>query len=58
MAQLAADGFLPFRLHQFYPTDPESFDRDNHSFTAILQKVETQTPVAEIRRSYLYPFAG
>jgi len=55
MAQLAGDGFLPFRVRQFYPTNPQSPDRGNHSFTIVLEKVASDVPTAELRRSYLSP---
>lgn len=55
MAQLAGDGFLPFRLHQFYPTNPTSPDRSSSSFTIVLEKVSSDVPTAELRRSYLSP---
>ena len=58
MAQLAADGFLPFRLRQFYPTNPNSPDRGSSSFTMVLEKVASDTSVAEIRRSYLNPLGS
>jgi len=55
MAQLAGDGFLPFRLRQFYPTNPTSPDRGSASFTIVLEKVSSDVPTAEIRLSYLSP---
>lgn len=58
MAQLAGDGFLPFRLRQFYPTNPQSADRDSASFTSVLEKVPSDVPAAEIRRSYLSPLGN
>lgn len=54
MAQLAEDDFLPFRLHQFYPTNPKSYDRGSSSFTLILERGSNVTP-AEKRRSFLMP---
>lgn len=54
MSQLAADGLLQFRLHQFYPTDISAHDRGNSSFTAILEKAindDTNT----LSDSYLQP---
>ena len=53
MAQLAGDGFLPFRLRQFYPTNSRSPDRGSISFAIVLEKVSSDVPAAEIRRSYL-----
>ncbi len=55
MAQLAGDGFLPFRLRQFYPTNSRSPDRGSISFAIVLEKVSSDVPAAEIRRSYLDP---
>jgi len=55
MAQLAGDGFLPFRLRQFYPTNPQSPDRGRESFSLVLERVASDVPTAEIRRSYLCP---
>lgn len=55
MAQLAADGFLPFRLNQFYPTNLKSHDRGNSSFTFVLEKVANDISTEELRRSYLSP---
>lgn len=54
MAELARDGYIPFRLVQFYPTRPSSKDRDNHAFVAILKKA-TGVPRAIVRRSFLEP---
>ena len=51
MAQLAIEGVLSFKLKQFYPTNFDSVDRDNHSFTVILEK--TNADRLEIRRSFL-----
>jgi SAM-dependent methyltransferase len=53
MAQLASDGFLPFRCHQFYPTNPASPDRGSSSFTVVLQKVGNDVTPKEIRHSFL-----
>ncbi|MCK1322161.1 methyltransferase domain-containing protein [Bradyrhizobium sp. 156] len=53
MAQIAKEGILPFRCKQFYPTNEAARDRDNHSFVAVLEKVDTGTPPEDIRRSYL-----
>jgi hypothetical protein len=53
MAQLAKDRFLPFSLYQFYPTNLDSSDRDNHSFIIILEKVGDGVSTDIIRRSYL-----
>src|SRR5262245_29420991 len=55
MAQLAGDGFLPFRLRQFYPTNPQSPDRGRESFSLVLERVASDVPTAEIRRSYICP---
>jgi hypothetical protein len=55
MAQLAIDGFLPFALKQFYPTDSNSLDRGSSSIIAILEKVDEAVPRHELRRSYLSP---
>ena len=55
MAQLGGDGFLPFRLHQFYPTNSQSPDRGSLGFTIVLEKVSSDVPAADIRRSYLTP---
>ena len=55
MARIAGEGFLPFRLHQFYPTNMSTPDRDNHSFTVVLEKDANGTSIAEMRRSYLRP---
>jgi SAM-dependent methyltransferase len=55
MAQLAIDGFLPFALKQFYPTDSNSPDRGSSSIIAILEKVDEAVPRHELRRSYLSP---
>jgi SAM-dependent methyltransferase len=55
MAQLAADGFLPFRCHQFYPTDPKSVDRGNSGFIVVLEKAETGASHVELSKSYLLP---
>lgn len=54
MAQLAEDDFLPFRLHQFYPTNPASSDRASASFIVIMERVSDVTP-QEKRRSFLMP---
>jgi hypothetical protein len=53
MAQLATDGFLPFRCHQFYPTSPASSDRGSSSFTIVLEKVDDDVTNAVKRRSFL-----
>ncbi|WFT91414.1 methyltransferase domain-containing protein [Bradyrhizobium barranii] len=55
MAGLAKAGVMQFRCKQFYPTNEAANDRDNHSFVAILEKVDTGTPSEIIRRSYLDP---
>lgn len=55
MAQIAADGFLPYRLHQFYPTNPKSCDRGSSSFVAIMERTSSDVPGEELRRSYLTP---
>lgn len=55
MAHLANAGFLPFKCHQFYPTTPDSHDRGDASFTIILEKVAEDTPLQEIRLSFLKP---
>ncbi len=54
MAQLAGDGFLPYRLHQFYPTNSNAADRGNSSFTAVLERIDG-VPSAKLRESYLAP---
>ena len=53
MAQLAGDGLLPFRLHQFYPTVPGAPDRDNASFTVILERCNDAARPSDIRMSFL-----
>lgn len=53
MAQLASDGFLPFRLYQFYPTNLKSTDRDSLSFVVILENIKNEISNNEIRLSYL-----
>jgi hypothetical protein len=55
MAQLAADDFLPYRLHQFYPTNPASCDRGSSSFTLVLERVSEGVAPQEKRRSFLMP---
>jgi SAM-dependent methyltransferase len=55
MAQLAKDGFLPFRCHQFYPTDEASGDRGNSSFTVVLEKADEPFDLVDLRKSYLMP---
>ncbi|UPJ98258.1 methyltransferase domain-containing protein [Bradyrhizobium sp. 172] len=55
MAQIAGEGLVPFRLKQFYPTDPSSRDRGNHSFAAVLEK--STAPASELRRSFLEALA-
>lgn len=57
MAQLAIDGFLPFRCLQFYPTDPASPDaRASSSFVIIMEKADDDP--AALRRSYLRPLGA
>lgn len=56
MAQLAKDGFLPFKLYQFYPTNLGSPDRDDHSFTVILENSTDDSK--ELRLSYLQPLGN
>jgi SAM-dependent methyltransferase len=56
MAQLASDGMIPFRCHQFYPTSSGKdgiYDRSLSSFTIVLEKVDGATPTGELRRSFL-----
>lgn len=53
MAQLAADGLLPFRCKQFYPTDEASKDRDNSAFVIHLEKLAPDADKAEARLSFL-----
>jgi hypothetical protein len=55
MAQLAGEGFIPFRCHQFYPTDPKSNDRGDASFTIILEKIADRSDHLALRNSYLLP---
>lgn len=55
MAQLATDGFLPFRCHQFYPTNPKSGDRGSSSFTIVLERGADDMPNQDKRRSFLLP---
>jgi SAM-dependent methyltransferase len=55
MAQLAQDELIPFRCHQFYPTDEASGDRDSSSFTIVLEKVSEPFDLADLRRSFLMP---
>jgi hypothetical protein len=55
MAQLATHEFLPFRLRQFYPTNVDSHDRGNSSFTVVLEKVASDVPAAAIRQTFLEP---
>jgi hypothetical protein len=55
MAQLAGDGFVPFRCHQFYPTDPHSTDRGSSSFTIILERVTDRSDQVKLRESFLLP---
>lgn len=57
MAQLAGDGFLPFRCRQFYPTDPAANDRGSSSMVALLEKSDGVSP-AELRRSFLLPLGS
>jgi hypothetical protein len=56
MAQLASDGMIPFKCHQFYPTSSGSdgvYDRSLSSFTIVLEKTDTPTAVTEARQSFL-----
>jgi 2-polyprenyl-3-methyl-5-hydroxy-6-metoxy-1,4-benzoquinol methylase len=55
MAQLAEDGFVPFRCHQFYPTDLASLDRGSSSFVVVLEKTDASIPTGDLRRSFLLP---
>ncbi len=55
MAQLATEGFLPFRLRQFYPTNTKTPDRGSSSFTIILERVADDISLTELRGSYLEP---
>lgn len=55
MAQLASDGFLPYRCHQFYPTNARSSDRGSSSFTVVLETVGQETSNADRRLSFLRP---
>jgi hypothetical protein len=55
MAQLVSDGYVSFRLRQFYPTNIESHDRGNSSFTIVLERVSSDVSPAELRASYLKP---
>jgi hypothetical protein len=55
MAQLAADGFLPFRCQQFYPTNPKAGDRGSSSFTIVLESVADSISTQEKRKSFLMP---
>jgi SAM-dependent methyltransferase len=55
-AELAADGFIPYRCRQFYPTDPSlEGDRSNHSMTIVLEKADAQATPTELRKSFLLP---
>lgn len=55
-ADLAGDGFIPYRCRQFYPTDPSlEGDRSNHSMTVVLEKADTQATPTELRKSFLKP---
>ncbi|WP_022722198.1 methyltransferase domain-containing protein [Rhodopseudomonas sp. B29] len=53
MAQLASDGFLPYRCAQFYPTNPVSYDRGSSSFTVVLENVGDRISNADKRLSFL-----
>jgi hypothetical protein len=55
MADLAGDGLIPFRCHQFYPTALGTLDRSNASFVIVLEKVEPGASSDELRRSFLMP---
>jgi SAM-dependent methyltransferase len=55
MAQLAAEGLIPFSCRQFYPTDATSPDRGSSSFTIILEKPEAGVPAAVLRKTFLLP---
>lgn len=55
MADLAGDGLIPFRCHQFYPTDDEATDRGNGSFTIVLEKTGEGVSAADRRLSFLKP---
>ena len=55
-ADLAGDGFIPYRCRQFYPTDPSlKGDRSNHSMTVVLEKADAQATPIELRKSFLQP---
>lgn len=58
MAQLASDNFLPYRLHQFYPTNPKSPDRGSSSFIVVLERVSSDIDATTKRRSFLMPLGG
>lgn len=58
MAQLADDGFLPFRCRQFYPTDPRSGDRGSSSFVVIMEKVLDDVSPSARRLSFLAPLGA
>jgi hypothetical protein len=54
MAQLASDGLLPYRCHQFYPSGWSGHpDRGLSSFTVVLEKIDGRTSPADARRSFL-----
>jgi len=53
MAQLALDGFMPFRCHQFYPTDENCGDRGMYTFFVILEKADKDIEVSDLRNSFL-----
>ncbi len=56
MAQLASEGLIPFKCHQFYPTTDGSdgvHDRSLSSFTVVLEKIDDQVSPSDARRSFL-----
>ena len=56
VAQLAADGLIPFRCHLFYPTSSGAdgiYDRSMSSFTIVLEGIDERTSPIEARRSFL-----
>jgi hypothetical protein len=58
LAQIAADGLLPFSLRQFYPTDPLAQDTGSFTFIFVIEKIAEGMPVKEVSRSYLQPLGA
>lgn len=58
MAQIAADGFLPFKLRQFYPTDLYAQDESSFSFICVMERIAEGETTEAISQSYLKPLGG